>query len=283
MILTLLTFILSVFPGLLICFFIIKLDKHEKEPLPLLAISLALGVGVFFVARFAEGYFDEWMLSYFNPEGRIDFNPNTNWGTLFISAFFRAGFIEEFFKLAVLLLIPFHFKQFNESIDGIVYAVMIGMGFATVENAYYCMPNNEFILAAVRDLTAVPSHGVFGVILGYYVGLAKSNKNNIQYILTGFLLTVGVHGLYDIFLFQEFNDWMMILATGVLLAGFYFSYQLINAHQENSPFEGTFEEYSITPSKKITDTDEEENEILSGVLSQMKKEKKDQLNQNEND
>lgn len=264
---SLLTFTLAVVPGILICYLITKLDRYEKERLPLLTISLGLGIGIFFVARYAEGHFDEWILSYYQVEG---FNPNTHFGTLFLSAFFRVGFIEEFLKLVVLLLIPFNHRKFNEPMDGIVYAVVIGMGFAVVENIYYCMPNNEYMLALVRNFTAVPSHAVFGVILGYYVGLAKFSKNKIKYILQGFLLAVGIHGLYDIFLFQEYNDSLMLLATGVLIGGLFFSQKLINTHQINSPFKPTSEEELLIEAENNLNDLEEDNEILSGVISQMK-------------
>ena len=56
--------------------------------------------------------------------------------------------------------------------DGIVYAVMIGMGFATLENIIYA---SRFGLETTlfRAFTAVPAHGVFAAIMGYYIGVGK--------------------------------------------------------------------------------------------------------------
>ena len=289
---TFLTLLTTIIPGFLICYFIVKLDKHEKEPLPLLAISLGLGAAIFFAARYFEGALDDMIMPYVNEN---NLNPNTHPGVLFFSAFIRTAFVEEFLKFAVLLLIPYNHKAFNEPMDGIVYAVMIGMGFAIVENVIYCMNPPDIALAIVRNLTAVPSHAVFAVILGYYVGLAKFNKaKQFKYILSGFFLTVFVHGLYDVFLFQEYENWLMILATFVLLGGLFFSQKFISRHQKDSPFKKEIDAYEIdSEDELLNDTTtleqknkpshlkEEDNEILSAVLFEMKEKKKENLEEEE--
>lgn len=292
---TFLTLLATILPGFLICYFIVKLDKHEKEPLPLLAICLGLGASIFFAARYFEGALDDMIMPYVNEN---NLNPNTHFGVLFFSAFIRTAFVEEFLKLIILLLIPYNHKAFNEPMDGIVYAVMIGMGFAIVENVIYCMSPPDIALAIVRNLTAVPSHAVFAVILGYYIGLAKFDKaKQIKYILLGFFLTVFIHGLYDIFLFQEYENWLMVLATFVLLGGLFFSQKFISRHQNDSPFNDNNKEAAsddlILDKKSHDDTialeqknkpsqlKEEENEILSAVLFEMKGQKKENLDEEE--
>lgn len=275
-----LTLLASVVPGLLICYFIFKQDKHEEEPLPLLAICFGLGIAIFYAARIGEGFMDD-LITPFVEENDLD--PNTHFGVLFYSAFIRTALVEELLKITILLAIPFNHKEFNEPMDGIVYAVMIGMGFAIVENIVYCMPS-DIILAIVRDLTAVPAHAVFGVILGYYVGLAKFDRANLfKNILIGLFLAVAVHGLYDFFLFQRYDDWLMILATFVLMGGVFFSWKFIIRHQEDSPFnhqaplesipteEGTVDPKIVLENEnKPSDLGHEDNEILSAVLYEMK-------------
>lgn len=267
-----LTLLASVVPGLLICYFIVMLDKHEKEPIPLLALCFSLGIAIFYVARIGEGFMDNLIIP-FVEQNNLD--PNTHFGVLFYSAFIRTALVEELLKLIILLAIPFNLKQFNEPMDGIVYAVMIGMGFAIVENIIYCMPS-DITLAIVRDFTAVPSHAVFGVILGYYVGLAKFDRTNLlKYISIGFFLAVAVHGLYDFFLFQRYDDWLMILATFVLLGGLFYSRKFITLHQEISPFKASTtnpiaSETTLMDENKPSDLNQEDNEILSAVLYEMK-------------
>lgn len=277
-----LTLLLSIAPGLLIAYFIFVQDRHEKEPIPLLTVCFGLGIAIFYVARISEGFMDELIIPFVE---RNKLNPNTHFGVLFYSAFIRTALVEELLKLVILLAIPFNHKQFNEPMDGIVYAVMIGMGFAIVENVIYCLPD-DITLAIVRNFTAVPSHAVFGVILGYYVGLAKFDRENLyKNILVGLLVAVAVHGLYDFFLFQRYQDWLMILATFVLMGGLFFSRKFITRHQEDSPFNIITKEKEKQDVVIITETEnqpsrlgQEENEILSGVLFEMK-EKQEQKNQ----
>lgn len=278
---TILTLFASVVPGLLICYFIFQQDKHEKEPLPLLAICFGLGIAIFYAARIGEGFMDD-LITPFVTRNEID--PETHFGVLFYAAFIRTALVEELLKLTILLAIPFNHKEFNEPMDGIVYAVMIGMGFAIVENIIYCMPD-DIALAVLRDFTAVPAHAIFGVILGYYVGLAKFDRAHLfKNILLGLFLAVTVHGLYDFFLFQRYDDWLMILATIVLLGGFFFSRKFINRHQEYSPFKNQPasipplpEDEAILDSAIVLEQKDqpsemkiEDNEILSAVLFEMK-------------
>lgn len=267
---SLLTLLITVLPGFLICYFIIKVDKYEKEPISLLAICWGLGAMVFYLARYCEGAFDDGVMPYINEN---DLNPNTHFGLLLFSAFVRTAFVEEFLKFVVLLLLPYNHKHFNEPMDGIVYAVMIGMGFAIIENVVYCMYPPDVVLAIVRNLTAVPSHAVFGVIMGYYVGLAKFNSDKrIQYLLLALFGTIFIHGLYDIFLFQEYHEWIMILATVVLLGGLFLSRKLIIRHQNDSPFKSLMIETNSDAviSNQPSNLKQDDNEILSAVLYEMK-------------
>ena len=57
----------------------------------------------------------------------------------FKQAFFVVGFSEELSKFLIVLLFAQRHKEFNEPFDGIVYAVMVSMGFAATENIMYVM------------------------------------------------------------------------------------------------------------------------------------------------
>ena len=83
------------------------------------------------------------------------------------------GITEELLKFLVVMLIIYPNKNFDEPFDGIVYAVFVGMGFATAENLAFVM-NGSASLAIMRMLSAVPAHFVFAVIMGYYLGKAKT-------------------------------------------------------------------------------------------------------------
>ncbi len=66
-------------------------------------------------------------------------------------------------------------RSFDEPLDGIVYSVLVSMGFATVENIFYIY-NETISVAFLRMFTSVPAHATFAIIMGYFAGKAKFNR-----------------------------------------------------------------------------------------------------------
>ena len=122
--------------------------------------------------------------------------------------------------------------------DGIVYAVMISLGFATVENIAYVFNNEgeEFFTAVIRMFTAIPLHAVCGVLLGYFVGLAKFSDNSKPLLYKGLFIATLVHGLYNYFIFLGQGFIFSIIA---LVVAIYYSKKAINLHQQDSKIRNT--------------------------------------------
>jgi protease PrsW len=216
--------ILAVLPGLLISYYIIWMDRFEREPRLHLLLSFLAGMLVTFPVLWVErlgatawGYFG-------------------NIGATLAFAFIGISLVEEGAKLLILLLYPYSLRKFNEPMDGIVYSVMIGMGFATLENVWYAGSYGlETVL--IRALTAVPAHGAFSIIMGYFVGLAKfSREKRASLIGKGFALTVLLHGAYDFFIIQSLFNWLILLAVMVLAVSVYYARRMLLHHREQSPF-----------------------------------------------
>ena len=88
-------------------------------------------------------------------------------------------------------------KNFNERFDGIVYAVFISLGFALVENIMYVIQGGASV-GLIRALTAVPAHALFGVVMGYYIGIARfSGVHRADYIIRALMWPIILHGFYD--------------------------------------------------------------------------------------
>jgi len=174
-------------PGLAIILFILYRDKFNREPAGVMALSFLYGVLSTIPAlglEIAAGYFE---LS--GVEGTILF------------AFLGVALVEEFVKFVPLRLYSFTRNSFDEPLDGIVHGVMIGMGFATLENILYVF-RHGMDTGFLRMFTAVPGHASWGVIMGYYVGKAKFNyEKRGRLLITGLLLATFFHGLYDACLF----------------------------------------------------------------------------------
>lgn len=217
--------LLAILPGLIICYYIYQLDKYEKESKIELIICFVLGmlstVPVYFLERWAHG---------------VESSFTSHTAVILFSSFFIVGFGEEFSKFIGLLIYPFHRPFFNEPFDGIIYSVMISMGFATLENVLYANQYG-FETTLLRAFTAVPAHAAFGVILGYYLGLARFNAEKRTLLLfKGLGIAVLVHGLYDFFILQQYIEWLMLLAVIVLWLALWYANRLIKLHQRNSPF-----------------------------------------------
>jgi RsiW-degrading membrane proteinase PrsW (M82 family) len=125
-------------------------------------------------------------------------------------AFVVAGFTEELFKFLALYLLIWKSPSFNEKFDGIVYAVFVSLGFAGVENVIYVMEGGMQV-AVTRAITAVPAHAIFGVTMGYYMGIAHMYRElKGKYLGRALLVPIILHGIYDFILMVEVG-WLLLL------------------------------------------------------------------------
>lgn len=153
----------------------------------------------------------------------------------FLKAFFVVALIEEFSKYIIIRYYTQRKKAFNEPFDGIIYAVMVSMGFAAVENIFYVIEGGLSV-ALLRAFTAIPAHATFAIIMGYYMGKAKFSNNKAKWNLIGLLGAIIFHGSYDFFLFINFIPGIAIGAFVSLLVGIILSRKAIKIHQQNSFF-----------------------------------------------
>lgn len=109
-------------------------------------------------------------------------------------AFMVAALVEESLKLWVLLGLS-RKPAFDEPMDGVIYGVTVGLGFATIENLGYALGGLD--VALIRAFSAVPGHAAWGAIMGYFVGLASLGMRPSRYIGLGWAIAVLLHGLYD--------------------------------------------------------------------------------------
>lgn len=220
---------LALAPGTAIGIYIYLKDKHEREPLMLLLISFFYGILSTIVT-----------LVISQPLSMLLMARESTVVTQFVEAFFKVALVEEFSKFIFVRFILFNNKNFNEPFDGIVYAVMVSMGFATLENVIYVF-NYGFATGILRMFTAVPAHATFGVLMGYFLGKAKfSHNKKFMYSVMGLFTATLFHGAYDYFWFiaEIDNVWtgIWIFAIVALVTGFILSRAAIRLHQQASPF-----------------------------------------------
>ncbi|MBQ0065535.1 MAG: PrsW family intramembrane metalloprotease [Firmicutes bacterium] len=182
----------AVIPGLFLIYYAYKLDRIEKEPKSLLVKLFIFGALTIPVAIILE---------------RVSLNALANilYGGGILYIFFEnlfVGIIEEGVKMIALLLGSWRNKNFNYLFDGIVYAVMVSLGFAVVENIMYGV-SYGFSTVLLRAVTSIPYHAIFSLFMGEYYGLAKmaAVSNNSagasKNMILAYMVPVLVHTLYD--------------------------------------------------------------------------------------
>ena len=216
-------------PGVAIMLYIYLKDKHEREPLSLLLVSFIYGIFSTLITLAIS-----WPLDFLVALNQYDMIDE------FYAAFFKVALVEEFSKFIFVRFVLYPNKNFNEPFDGIVYAVMVSMGFATLENVLYVFQYG-WETGVLRMFTAVPAHATFGVMMGYYLGKAKFiHKRVFSYSLMALLAATIFHGAYDYFWFigNIKGIWagIWIFAIVSLVIGLLFSRNAIKLHQQASPF-----------------------------------------------
>lgn len=184
----------SVAPSIALMLYFYLKDRYEPEPIGMVIRSFIIGALLVFPVM---------VIQYaFQSEGLLQ-------GPI-MESFLLSGFLEEFFKWFIVIYTVFHHVTFNEHYDGIVYTTAVSLGFACVENIFY-LHAYGIHYALLRALLPVSSHGLFGVIMGYYIGKAKFSENRKGYLLLAFLFAGLLHGLYDwIFKSQTHLVYMVI-------------------------------------------------------------------------
>ncbi len=183
---------LAVAPGIAICIYIYFKDKYKREPLGLLVLSFILGMLSIIPAFILEMTFG----------GGIDQMAGKPILTVAFYAFIIVGLSEEISKYFVVRFFAFKRLSFDEPFDGIVYTVMVGMGFATLENIGYVYEHG-MATGIFRMFISVPAHATFAVLMGYHIGLAKFDPaNRKRHLFYALLWPVFFHGTFDFFLFK---------------------------------------------------------------------------------
>lgn len=182
---------LAIAPGIAICLFIFHRDAYNREPKLTLLTSFILGVAVVFPVAWAEQ----------SLSNRFDKSIQG----IALTAFVGVALLEELGKFLVFRYYSFTRKSFDEPLDGIVYAVVVSMGFATLENILYARQFGMQVVFA-RMFLSVPAHACFAVLMGYYAGLAKFDpRRKSQLLIQGLFLAVLFHGLFDFFLLLQYT------------------------------------------------------------------------------
>ena len=94
--------------------------------------------------------------------------------------------------------------------DGILYAIAGGIGFAVVENVLYISAFG-LVAAPLRGTAAVLAHIAFSGLAGYYLGRARFGAKPMPTMAVGLAVAAAAHGLYDFLLISPLVSPFVVL------------------------------------------------------------------------
>ena len=171
------------------------LDRWEPEPPRLLMLAFCWGASVAVVLSLILSLFTDALLA-----------PGTDSSHTFASVAIRAPFIEEAAKGLFLLIMMTGRRrnELNSLTDCLVYAGLVGLGFAWLEDIMYIASADtlagSLLTAALRLIMAPFAHPLFTTMtaIGVYFALhRRSPLAKTLSILVGYLGAVFLHGLWN--------------------------------------------------------------------------------------
>lgn len=191
--------VLTLVPTIFYALFIWWLDRHEKEPVPLLLVAFLWGaVPAIIVAIVLEVVIGL----------PVDQLITSDTGRELTSASVIAPIVEELVKAFILVILFLAFRrEFDNVLDGIVYGAMVGLGFATVENVLYLTSaaydggsiGNMITLWAFRAGLFGLNHSMFTAFTGAALGLARSLRGIWRGLIPvlGLLAAMSFHSVHN--------------------------------------------------------------------------------------
>ena len=173
------------------------LDRYDPEPFWLLALAFAWGALVSVIVSF--------IINTAISIGAGSIDPEL--GT-FAGAVISAPIFEEGSKgLGLVILLIFFRKYFDDILDGIVFAGVIALGFATVENVLYYGRGilmggapELVILFVMRGILSPFAHVTFTAMTGIGCGIARESHNKFVRIflpILGYGMAVLLHAFWN--------------------------------------------------------------------------------------
>ncbi|MEP6636674.1 MAG: PrsW family intramembrane metalloprotease [Acidobacteriota bacterium] len=175
------------------------IDRYESEPFWMLATAFFWGALVAVFIAFVFNTASSVMVAVITEDMKA--------GQTF-GAVISAPIVEESAKAVILFILFFAKKdEFDGVVDGVVYATMVGLGFAMTENIQYygraALENTEGSLTGLlilRGLIAPFSHPLFTSLTGIGLGWARQSRSYfLKFIMpvVGLMAAISLHSIWN--------------------------------------------------------------------------------------
>ncbi len=180
--------ILAVVPAAIWIAFFYRRDRLEPEPKSmvfqvfLLGGLLAAAVGIPLVDNVFQ--VSEWLYDTF-------------W-TQLLGGILVIGFTQEFLKYAAVRWSVYKSEEFDEPVDGIIYATAAGLGYATVLNVAFVVGSGGVDLGTgvIRITVTALAHASFAGVVGYFLGREKFGAPPVWNTALGVTLAAVLNGVF---------------------------------------------------------------------------------------
>lgn len=185
-------------PAMIYLMPVLWLDRYDPEPIWLLGLAFAWGALVAVIFSFVVN-------TVFGIAVGMAISPDVGQAA---GAVMSAPIFEEGSKgLGVIILLVFFRKYFDDILDGIVFASVIALGFATVENVLYYgrgLLGGGFgglmLLFVLRGIMSPFAHATFTSMTGIGCGIARESHNKAVRIImpvVGYFGAVLLHAIWN--------------------------------------------------------------------------------------
>ncbi len=177
--------VISIITSIIWLVFIYRLDRYNKE-------SIAFMIKAFFAGA---------LFSF------LALVLNTFFGTVLGrgNELFLVGLVEEGVKILAFYVVVYKSKEFNEPLDGVLYAGIVALGFGFAENILYnqriIQLTNEASVALIFRGFMPFVHVLFASIWGYAIGEQKRYIASKKRVFLAYIIAAFAHSFYDISIF----------------------------------------------------------------------------------
>jgi protease PrsW len=193
-----LALVLAVLPVPVYVAIVLFIDRYEPEPVRMIALAFFWGATVATLVAVV-----------LNTAGQVVVSEQLGTEAAELYGYsISAPVVEEGAKALILFAIFWlHRREFNGVIDGIVYAALVGLGFAMTENVLYYGRGaaEDGIVGAVgtfvaRGLLSPFAHPLFTAMTGIGLGIAATTRSRTLRVvapLAGLGLAMLLHSLWN--------------------------------------------------------------------------------------
>lgn len=274
---TILLTLAALVPACVLCIYVFKKDRVEKEPIWLLLFLLLCGMAsctpaAWFETIIIDGI-DFAFAHHVIAMGKSEISGMSFYLYNFVKFFFGVALIEEGLKWLFLRVATFKNKNFNCLFDGMIYAIFVSLGFAALENVMY-VTEYGWINAFTRGVLSVPGHMFFAVMMGYHyskwniLSKAKAEEqrlkakgiisqdakefNSSREGILSIAMPVLLHGIYNFCCTMGGTIFTYIFVAFILFL-YYYCFKKIKKFSKADNYNGTYTKYLIL--RKYPDLD----------------------------